>query len=329
MTQAASLPKRLGTAGLLVLPLLAFPYLAGLLLRGGDAAFGAVLGSFIAFLMCVGSGWRVGALAMPVAVVVAGAAAVVHGSPAWVLLLAVVGVAAGGFSRIGLLSPAAMTGVMASIAPPQQWSGAGVFVLFLALGAANAVLLARRLGLPQRNQGQQLAPGRAAAVSAVLGAMGALSAAIAVRWDAPHAYWLPMTVFLIAVPSAGVLMQQKAVARLIGTVAGVAGTALLLPLGLPRPVDLLLGALCLMFSLAYLRPMWVSTTLSSAATVLLLTGVGANQLDTSVIRVEAVVLGSVLILAGMAAVALIARLRPPTRDERALARNYDPSGVHG
>lgn len=328
MTEGERLLKRLRTAGLLVLPLLVFPYLTGLLLHGGNAAFAAVLGSFIAFLMSVACGWRTGALAMPVAVIVGGAAAIVHGGWAWVALLGLIGLVAGGVGRLGLSAPASMTGVLASVSPPQRWSDIWVFVLSLGLGAANAVLLARRLGLPAERSGQRLTGRRALAVSVVLGGLGALAGAIAVRWDVSHSYWLPMTVFLIAVPTAGVLVHQKALARLLGTLAGVAASALLLPLELPRFVDVLLGVLCLLFSLIYLRPLWLNTGLSAAATVLVLTGAGADQVSTSLIRLQAVALATMLMLAGLAAVALIARLLPPTREERDLARAYDPGGLH-
>lgn len=296
------LSRLLGAARLAVV-LLVLPALAGVVLGGVAGAYAAVIGAFIAFVMALGAGPRVARRVMPAGVVVAGVSTLLAGTPAWVLLLTALGLIAGFMWRYGRTTAFALLGVVSAAMQPLGGSGsAAVGMLLAGLGALHALLLVARLPMPAVEPVPAEDPRTPWLAGALLGGAAGVSGAIAVAWGGPHAFWLPMTVFLIAKPTAGLLLHRRTAERLAGTVLGVAVGFATAPLPVPAAVRIGAGVVCVVLSIVWLQPLWANVALMTLATVLVLDSQGADPavgLDR---------LGAVLIAAGlMVAIMVVAQ----------------------
>ena len=183
--------------------------------------FGAAIGSLAAFLIASTAGWRGALRLLPVTVAVAAVAAWTAHTEWWVVLLALLGALSGGAAHIGWGAPLAFTGVIASIAQPvATLLDLLILIGFAAAGFCYGILVSRQVGLPPRQEGNKLPLPVALVVGIILAVVAAVAAIIALIWGVDHAYWLPMTVFILAVPAAGTALHSRACSR-VARISGV------------------------------------------------------------------------------------------------------------
>jgi hypothetical protein len=320
---------RVAAALRLLVPLLPLPMLLGLMLGGRSAAIGATLGAFGSFMIAAGAGWRPATWITPTALLAAAFAGWQYQSTGWVVMLAAAGVVCGIAVTRGLLPQAALAGILIAVTPELESPAAvGQFLLFGLLGTAAGVLLARRAGIPAQRNGERLSSGAAAAFAIGIGATVTASALIATGWESQHAYWLPLMVFLMVMPSAGLTLHQRVGARMLGTLLGAVATAALIPLDLPAGLDLTVGFACLVLAFVYPKPLWLNAGLTAAAIILLLTaGSAESGTVASLDRIAATALGAGLLLAAAGLIVLLGRFVTPTAEEQQIAQAYRPPGT--
>jgi hypothetical protein len=266
-----TLGQRLVAAGLVVLLVLAPPAALAALLGGTGALRGAVLGAVFGLLLCLRSGWRRTLLVTPLLVLGLGLGLLVAGTAWWVLLVVAVATAAGLATRVGALAPVALVGMV--VCTTLDGDGRQSLALTAAWAAAALVYTAvvlRRLGVPDVVAGRALAPREAWPVAAVLGAVVGVAAWVAQQWSSEYAYWLPMTVLLIAVPVPGLRLSHAVRSRLLGTAGGVAAGALLALVAVPAPVRAALVVALLLLVLAVPTPLWLNAGLATVLVVVAL-----------------------------------------------------------
>ncbi len=292
---------------LAVLILVVAPAAAAAAVGGSDAAGAALLGVVGTLLVSMQAGRSRVLWWLPLAIVVALVGALLVDGPGWALLLAGLGLVAGAASSRQLLAPFAVTGLLASSAA--AFGGGGQLALRLAVFAgaslwAYAVL--GRVGLPDVVPRYPVPMPLALLTGALLAVAAGATAAVALRWDTPSAYYLPMFVFLLSMPSPGVRVSENARRRVYGTVAAL---ALALPLSLlevPGWLRLLVAVVALAASVAWSAVLWLSTALSSFAVILLLDPAGRG-LEAGEVRVVAVVVAAALVVLGLVIVLLVGR----------------------
>ncbi len=201
---APGLPRRVAAAATILLVVLVVPAAAALLAGGPAAARGAAVGAVFGLLLALRAGWRRGSTLVPALVAGLAAGSLLAGTWWWVLLVAGLGLACGLATRVGALPGVALVGMITcTTLEPAQASVADLprTLLSAAVGAAYAVLVGWRLGLPAvAGESARLPPRQAWPVAVVLALVAGTAALLAVRWAVPNAYWLPMTVFLAATP---------------------------------------------------------------------------------------------------------------------------------
>jgi hypothetical protein len=223
------------------------------------------------------------------------------------VLLAVL---AGLGSTRGLLVPAALAGMLAASTPPLG-EGEGLLVRLglAAVAGVYVVIVGRRLGLPDEVPALRTPPGFGLAIGLVLGLMVGVGATIALRWSDPYAYWIPVSVFLLSMPTPGVRIHVGARQRLLGTAVGLAAASPLVVLGTPGPLRILLVVLLLLLVLAVPRPLWLNAALTTSLLVLLLDA-PSGRVTVGAMRLVDVAIAAVLVLVGLAALTWWTRRHP-------------------
>jgi uncharacterized membrane protein YccC len=272
------------------------------------------------------SGMAVTRRFIPVVVLTATISIVAQDTWWWVLGLAFIAGVAGWFYRSGLYTPMVLAGVAYSIAHPVGDSGGLLAALiFLVVGAANGMVLAHALGAKESVDPVVREAYPAAGTAAVLALTAGLSGVVALLWDNPNGYWLPMTVFIIAMPRPGVDLRSRSRARVLGTLLGVVLAVVVVQFALPVGVPLLLAVVALMVAFTS-ESLTVSAAGSSLGIVLLLSPAG-DGVDTAESRIAAtlaaVVIGALVLAVGHWAAARLGWL---TADENIADKVQDLAG---
>jgi hypothetical protein len=324
-----SLGARLGQAAVLVVVVVGVPVALGAVAAGGSGIRAAALGAIFTFLLAARTGWRRALVWQPVLIAAVAGASVTSGSWWWVVWLATLGAAAGAASAAGLLVPLAISGMLAASAPELD-PGEGLLAR-LALAAAAGlyvVVVGRRSGLPAQLP-EPRAPRQVAVLAAVVvGLVVAVAATIALRWSDPYAYWLPVTVFVLLLPTPGIRLSRRAAQRAIGAVVGCAAAVPLAAWGLPLAVRAPLAVVALLLVLAVPQPGWLNGALSTWLIVLLLDPSGPG-LAVGVTRIVDVLLATALVLVAAAVTyrwgsRLLAGERPLVAEQVAAQRDAQP-----
>ena len=319
--------RRMLAGALLVAELILVPTVLAALVAGPRGAFGAAIGSLAAFLIASTAGWRGALRLLPVTVAVAAVAAWTAHTEWWVVLLALLGALSGVAAHIGWGAPLAFTGVIASIAQPvATLLDLLILIGFAAAGFCYGILVSRQVGLPPRQEGNKLPLPVALVVGIILAVVAAVAAIIALIWGVDHAYWLPMTVFILAVPAAGTALHSRAFHRVLGTLLGVSAAALLLAAGLPPSANIALGSVALMLAMALPLPRWRGAAFASAAIVLLMDNSRASP-EIAWERFSATLLGAVLLLVTVGAVLLLSHLWRRNPATKSVARGFEMAEV--
>ncbi len=269
-------------------------------LTGGTGTLAALLSSIFTLILVIAAGWRRALMFLPLLLLSTALGAVTEGTAAWVALLAGLGVASGLASALGLMAPFAVSGMLAAAAGSLGEMSA-VTLLVAGLVGGYVIVVLRKLGVPAEVQGLRPSRREAAAGAVVLGAVVAVASIVAQRWDEPHAYYFPVFVFVLALPSPGVRVSEQARDRVIGTALGLVAV---LPLAyVTLPVSVRVGLVCLLLVgyLAVSEPAWVRAALSTTMIVLALDPTAAG-LAAGETRLVAVVTAAGLVLAGWGAV---------------------------
>ena len=182
------------------------------------------------------------------------------------------------------------------------------------VGSAWVVLVGRLLlhDLPVTHHDPPPAPAlRAFAIT--LTVLVALATFVALHWvRLEHAWWVVLSLLVMVQPDTA-RTRSRVWHRVLGTVAGGTGAALVAgAIGLTTPARVLGGVVALASAVAYLKaPYWVFTALLTAALVLL-TFTPANFLRGDLERIGFTLAGGGLVLlAGLASSLLV---RPPEAD---------------
>jgi len=304
-------------AAAVVLPVV-LAFLAG----GAVAAGGAGLGAVLAFLLALFSGWRRAAFFVAPTLAAAGLSAMSSGTPGWVAGLAVLGLLTGVLAMRGLLVPFALMGIAWSVSQPTDPAGdLLVLLLFAAIAGTYAILLARRSGVPADTGSVTVTPRNAVVGGIGLAIAAGLAGFLAQHWDNDNAYWLPMTVFLLAIPAPGAALSQRAATRVVGTAVGV-GAAGLVTVVIEAPaLDYALAFGALVLTLAVPDPRWFNAATTAFAIVLALTPTSGAEVGGS--RLGATVAGAVIVVVIAGVLALVTRLLPETADQRKVVAQFE------
>jgi len=313
---------RMRLATLMIARLLVLPAIAGLLLgsvlgtlagwegeqlrdAANNGAFGAVIGSFVAFLMSSAQGWRTAInIVVPLTLVTAGAALLVPSpgdgpgdSGAWILLLAVLGGASGFAARYGHMPALAIIGLAASIAQPlDSWAETVPLLVMIPPATFYGVSVARRYGASEKVETFH-APVSRSNVAIILGSLGAATAGwLATLFD-ENGYWLPMTFFILLLPAPGLdSPRSRAKHRVAGTVLGV-GVALVVEfMGLGPLIRVILGGLSAVLAITFPKPPWRSAAFVAFAVVTLVDYKGVAP-EIAVDRLVATLVGAAVLVA--------------------------------
>ena len=317
-TLARRMAASAGTlAAAVVLPVV-LAFLAG----GAVAAGGAGLGAVLAFLLALFSGWRRAAFFVAPTLAAAGLSAMSSGTLWWVAGLAVLGLLTGVLAMRGLLVPFAFMGIAWSVSQPTDPAGdLLVLLLFAAIAGTYAILLARRSGVPADTGSVTVTPRNAVVGGIGLAIAAGLAGFIAQHWDNDNAYWLPMTVFLLAIPAPGAALSKRAVARVVGTAVGV-GAAGLVSVVIDAPaLDYALAFGALVLTLAVPDPRWFNAATTAFAIVLALTPTSGVEVGGS--RLGATVAGAVIVVVIAGVLALVTRLLPETAAQRHVVTQFE------
>lgn len=295
----------------MVTVLLGVPLLAGGIAAGATGALAAGLGAVFTLLMVLKAGSRTALRVLPGLVLVIALAALAAGTWWWVALLVLLAVLAGLGSTQGGLVPVALAGMLAASTPPL---GTGEHLLvrlsLAAVAGVYVVVVGRRLGLPDAVPAVRASPGSAPAIALVLGAVVGVGATIALRWSDAHAYWIPVSIFLLSIPVPGVRIHSAARQRLLGTVLGLAVPVPLVVLGVPGLLRIPLAVLLLLLVLAVPRPVWLNAAFMTALLVLLLDA-PAGRVSVGAMRLVDVAIAVALVLAGLVALSWWSGRHPP------------------
>lgn len=308
-SRKTSLVQRFLKAAILLILLAGVPVGAALALVGPQAASGAMLGSLAVFLVIVTGGWRRALWFLPALVVVSELSATLVGGWGWVALLAALGFAAGWAGRWGQLPPFVVMGVIASVVQPvDSLANYGWLAVSLFASGLYTLWLMRRVGFPKEVPVYRSHP----AVSSLAAVLMALAvggaAALALEWSAPRSFWIPMTTFLLILPSPGMTVRERSRERIVGTAVGVGLAVPVIALELPYGVDIALATLAILSSMAIPGPAWRAAAMTAFAIVLLMDG-NSTTTDAAVSRLVATLGGALLAVAGVTLLALQARRR--------------------
>lgn len=319
MTDAPSpsppLGRRLATATRTLAIVAVVPAVIAFVVGGPTAAGGAVLGAVLAFLLALLAGWRRSLLFIVPMIGAAALSAVTSGTAWWVLGLGVLGLLAGALSARGLVAPVALVGIAWSVSKPTDPpADLLVLLLFATITAAYAVLVARRLGLPGVADAVRLPPRRVALATVGLTIAATAAGVMAQHWDNENAYWLPMTVFVLAIPAPGTALSERALTRVLGTAAGV-GAALVILGIITSPVVLYgLAFVGMTLTLAVPTPRWFNAATVAAGIVLALSPTSESDIAGS--RLGATALAAALVVLTASTLALVARVMPSSSEQR-------------
>ena len=313
-----SLRRRLPAAAVMVAVLLGVPLLAGAVVGGSTGALAAGLGGFFSLVLVLRAGGRIARRALPVLVLVIAAAAVTVGTWWWVALLMLLGVLAGAGSTRGLLVPWALAGMLAGSTPPLgEGEDLAVRLAVAAVAGLYVLLVSRRLGLPDDVPTLRAPPGSAVAIGVTLGVMVGIAATIALQWSDPHAYWVPVTVFLLSMPTPGVRIDHGARQRLLGTAGGLVAAFPVVVAGVPETPRLVLAVVLVLLVVVLPRPRWLNAALVTTLLVLLLDA-PSGGVTVGTTRLLDVAIASALVVAGVAALTWWGRRHSPGAAQHAV-----------
>ena len=264
-------------SALLIGLLFVLPGAVGLLCAGAFGAATIVIGTFAGFLGAFSCGWQRARRHVPVVGVAVALGALTGGTWWWVLLVTVLGAVAGYSSRWGLMPIYGLALVFAITAPTIEHATSGTDALtwarlltgiaLVVVGGMFGTELARRAGLASTLSTEEEKPGSAAILGVVTALALAVSAAIAVTSTVDHAYWLPMTVAIVVMPSSQGRFKRGR-DRLVGTLVGLAVTLPLAWVHPPRAASLVLAYVCLLVLLSITGPYWLQITFGTAMLLL-------------------------------------------------------------
>ncbi len=297
--------RRLFGGIVIVVLMLTLPAVVGYLLGGESiaAATGAAEGSLVGLLIAITCGRQRVFVFLPVLAIAALAGYGLYGSWWWVLVCITLAAITGWQAHNGLHLPFALAAILFCVARPNdQDFNIWIFTISIVLGALWGTLLSRKIGAPKKITFNAANRHDSAIYAAVL-TLAVTVASLVMMWlDHPQGYWLPMTVFILAIPKPGVNLTQRATHRLLGTLIGVSLAYLTIQIGSPDLLSLFLASALLVLAFVVREPDWLNQAVVSAAVVLVMTPIYGNEVG-----------GARLLMTGLAALISIAALIVWTR----------------
>lgn len=296
--KSPSFAKKFVGAIVIVLLLLTVPALLGYWLGGESvsAAAGAAIGSLAGLLITSAAGQQNMLKFLPALALAAFAGYSLYGSPWWAAVCILLGLAVGWEAHRGLHMPLAIVAVVFCVARPgvDDFSSTA-YIIAIVLGAINGMLLARKLGAPERMAPPILDERRSGIFALLVGGTTAVAVFLMSLLDNPQSYWLPMTVFILAVPKPGARLAQRVGHRLLGTVVGVVLAGLAIAAGSPDGLGLVIASILLVAAFVVREPNWLNQTLVSAAVVLVMTPIYGSAVGSTRVVLTAVAGGITLL----------------------------------
>ncbi|WP_413451740.1 FUSC family protein [Georgenia phoenicis] len=301
-----SLGSRLRGAAVVLVLAIGLPILAMVPWGDGTLLTPAVLVAAFGLVCALNAGWRRTLALVPVLVVGTVLGSLTAGTPAWPWLAGALGAAVGLSTRAGLAAPAVIAGFITIGVPPAPDGVPWARLVVVAVVGLYTVVVARALGVPAVIPGRRLTWPQAVVTAVVCAAAVSVAARLAQASDSPFGAWVPAALLLLVLPSAELILPRRAAHRVVGTLLGaVAGVALGAWAPVPPPA---VAALALYLCLVLTRPMWLSTTLSTTAVLLLLDP--AAESGAAGTRLGAAVAAGVLGVAAAALLTVLGRLLP-------------------
>lgn len=264
---------------------------------GPLAATGFLLGAPVAAASSLASGIPATRRAAPLLVGGVALGSITSASWWWVAVATVLAAGAGLMSTRTPMGPLLLATLL-TIVSPEAVDAAQALTLagFAGIGVAYALALVDRSGLADA-AAPSLPSWNPLVVGAVLAATVGLAAALAVLIDHRRAVWIPMTVVVLAAPSA-LTLAARGRERLIGTLAGAGAATAVGMIGPPRPVHLVLAFLALVLLVATQGSAQRVQAALISVLVLLVGGPPSAVFDEAGRRVVFTVLGAAILLAG-------------------------------
>ncbi|MAT60500.1 MAG: hypothetical protein CMH41_02395 [Micrococcales bacterium] len=295
-----SFSRRLLGGVVVTVLMLTLPAVVGYLVGGQSisAATGAAEGSLVGLLIAISSGQRRVLLFLPALAIAALAGYGLYGTWWWVLACISLAAITGWQARNGLHLPFALTAILFCVARPNdQEFNILIFTIAIVFGALWGLFLSRKIGAP-KNIAFDPVENRSALLYAGVLTLAVSVACLMMMWlDNPQGYWLPMTVFILAIPKPGVNLAQRATHRLLGTLIGVTLAYLTILIGSPDLLSLALASGLLVVAFVVREPDWLNQAVISAAVVLVMTPIYGSEVG-----------GSRLLLTGLAALISVGAL---------------------
>jgi hypothetical protein len=268
---------------------------------GADAMF---VGIAFGVLGCIYGGTRRMLYVIPGLVVAAGLGAFTAYGWWWPVLLAFLGVVAGGGTYWGWQHPLLMLPFAATFATPvPSGRDAAVYGVIAGIAAAYGVVLARRFGAPGNIEGRRLSPALAAVVAPVFGiALGASAAiGVALGWTQP--YWVPEPILILSLYitiGKRERIRQKAVATALGVVL-VVPVAIL---ALPTWAISIIASTAFVVALTQFKRYWLFYTLYTFALVLACSTPGKAGAEAAKRGTE-ILAGIAILIVGLAVIRVV------------------------
>ena len=219
----------------------------------------------------------------------------------WAALLAIVGVITGAGMRFGWFAPLLMIPYAATFVVPEASArDATVYGLIVGIATLYGVVVARRFGVPEVDEGQRLSLPVAAVVAIIFGTVMGVSASIGVALGWAEPYWVPEPVLILVLY---VLMgkRDRIRGKAIGTSIGIAAAVPVAIVSPPNWVLTAVATVAFVVALTQAKTYWLMYGLYTFSLVLLLAAPGQVGFEAEE-RGFQVLVGIGLLVVGLAIV---------------------------
>lgn len=271
-----------------ILLLLVAPMVIAFLVAGAEASAAAVMAVMAAVSGSMRSGWHRAALVVPLLGVLAFATSMTGYGWGWVIVMGLVGLAAGIGLPSGFMPALIYAGMVPTLVTQATTVGhAFLIALCAVLGGTLGVLAAARLHMKPVVPGLPGWAGHEALSGLLLAGLFAIGAGIAVATGLPHGYWVTLTLIVIIPPIAQGDDTKRGRERLFGTVLGLLIVIPVSLIPLPRWAVYVIGFALLVPAFSVMRRNYVYYAFFESAAIVMLVSAGNDLVGTDAARVEA------------------------------------------
>ncbi|MFM9018905.1 MAG: FUSC family protein, partial [Actinomycetota bacterium] len=214
----------------------------------------------------------------------------------WVVVMGVVGLAAGIGMPYGYMPALLYAGMVPTMATQVVGLRDAILsAVFAVLGGLIGVLTGRRLGMKAEVPGKANWIGYEWVSGAIVAGLFVIGTSIAVATGLPHGYWVALTLIVVIPPIVQGDDTKRGRERLIGTVAGL---AIIIPISLiplPEWAFYVIGFILLIPAFVVMQKSYTYYAFFESAAVVMLVSAGNDLIGLDAARVEAQVIGVTLV----------------------------------